>query len=66
MKLENEIEQNKEIQKNIEILRKTFKNYSKNQLINMLIQQMIIAVDNQNANKVLFEENRKLKEGKNE
>jgi len=66
MKTDNQQQVDMDIEDNIQILRKTFKTYSKNQLINMLIQQMIIAIDNQNANKVLFEQNQKLIEGKNE
>lgn len=47
-------------------LKKTLKQLSKNQLIVLVFQQMNEAINQQNINKVLLQELKELKEGKNE
>lgn len=51
-----------EIAEKIRELKKMLKSLSKNQLIAQVIQQLAVASEQQNLNKFLVEENKKLKE----
>jgi hypothetical protein len=63
MKLSEKQEADLELVGKVRELKKTFKTLSKNQLVDLLLRQVGISIDQQNANKVLMAENIELKKG---
>jgi Glu-tRNA(Gln) amidotransferase subunit E-like FAD-binding protein len=57
-------EQKKELLREIALLKRTLKQLGKNQLIQLVLQQMNLAIEQQNINKLLIEQLNELTKGK--